>query len=537
MTDDLEFIGRVEFTKKQQLKLKENKINDRIHGYIKEDYKTNFLRSDILVLDSDRKDNSTLVIVSIVSLNVNPIHVATNFSSMSALGIEVEFRPLLEVSDEYIGDLRAIDLSYFKIRKPTLEEYNLATNLPPTGVPIGKNTQGSFENTCYYPFDPDSDELENTLYQSVFIEGIQGSGKTNALKFLSQAVTSYTGIPIEKRPAVIILDGEKMFTEFATKSELNSESRKFLNENNIGNADYRVLTLSEYSENADSTLSFQSLTYNDLVHLIPEVEPKTENYLKTVLKTTFEIIEAQQMELTIKNVRSIGTDLAIKSPLIHSSQAPAIGRALQSIELDMFNQPDKTQLSPSLLFQPGKISVIDVHDLDKSRKRVVALYIQQMLNRFKMEQSNKYPGVILVVDEAEELFPDKPSKRERNFVERITERMEDVTNRGRKRHYGLFIVTHVPSSVSPKIVALANTHMAFRSSDANSYISKVFGREFVGQANNLETGTFLLKVNVSSQNQRPILAKLRMPNMDKCKVKKETTLTIQNNRVLAKMRK
>ena len=36
MTDDLEFIGRVEFTKKQKLQLKENKINDRIHGYIKE---------------------------------------------------------------------------------------------------------------------------------------------------------------------------------------------------------------------------------------------------------------------------------------------------------------------------------------------------------------------------------------------------------------------------------------------------------------------------------------------------------------------
>lgn len=536
MTDELEFIGRVEFTKKQKLLLKENKTNDRIHGYIKEDYKTAFSRSDVLVLDSSKNDNSTLVIVSIVSQNVNPIHVATNFSSISALGIEVELRPLLEVSDGYIGDLRAIDLSDFKIRKPTLEEYNLATNLPPTGVPIGKNTQGSFENTCYYPFDPDSDELENTLYQSIFIEGIQGSGKTNALKFLSQAVTSYKGISIEKRPAVIILDGEKMFTEFASKNQLTPDAREFLNENDIGDADYQVLTLSEYSENADSTLSFQSLTYNDLVHLIPEVEPKTENYLKQVLKTTFEIIEARgnEMELTIENVRSIGTDLARKSPLIHYSQAPAIGRALQSIELDMFNQPDKIQLSPGILFQPGKISVIDVHDLDKSRKRVVALYIQQMLNRFKMEQSNKYPGVILVVDEAEELFPDKPSKREKNFVERITERMEDVTNRGRKRHYGLFIVTHVPSSVSPKIVALANTHMAFRSSDANSYISKVFGKEFVAQANNLETGTYLLKVNVSSQNQRPILAKLRMPNMDKCKVKKETAPTIQSKKAARK---
>jgi hypothetical protein len=526
----------VEFTKKQKLLLKENKVNDRIHGYIREDYKTDFSRSDVLVLDSGKNDNSTLVIVSIVSLSINPIHVATNFSSISALGIEVEFRPLLEVSDGYIGDLRAIDLSDFKIRKPTLEEYNLATNLPPTGVPIGKNTQGSFENTCYYPFDPDSDELENTLYQSVFIEGIQGSGKTNALKFLSQAVTSYKGISIEKRPAVIILDGEKMFTEFATKNQLNPEAREFLNENDIGDTDYRVLTLSEYSENADSTLSFQSLTYNDLVHLIPEVEPKTENILKQVLKTTFEIIEARgnEMELTIENVRSVGTDLARKSPLIHYSQAPAIGRALQSIELDMFNQPDKTQLNPSLLFQPGKISVIDVHDLDKSRKRIVALYIQQMLNRFKMEQSNKYPGVILVVDEAEELFPDKPSKRERNFVDRITERMEDVTNRGRKRHYGLFIVTHVPSSVSPKIVALANTHMAFRSSGADSYISKVFGKEFVSQANNLETGTYLLKVNVSSQNQRPIIAKLRMPNMDKCKVKKETAPTIQSKKAVRK---
>jgi len=108
--------------------------------------------------------------------------------------------------------------------------------------------------------------------------------------------------------------------------------------------------------------------------------------------------------------------------------------------------------------------------------------------------------------------------------------MEDITNRGRKRHYGLFIVTHLPDSVSPRVRALANTHMAFRSSDANSYVSKVFGREFVGQANNLETGTFLLKVNVSSQNQRPILAKLRMPNMDKCKVQKKITPTIQSKK-------
>ena len=91
ITNDLEFIGRVEFSKKQKLLLKENKVNDRIHGYIREDYKTDFSRSDVLVLDSGKNDNPTLVIVSIVSLSINPIHVATNFSSFSALGIEVRW--------------------------------------------------------------------------------------------------------------------------------------------------------------------------------------------------------------------------------------------------------------------------------------------------------------------------------------------------------------------------------------------------------------------------------------------------------------
>ena len=131
-----------------------------------------------------------------------------------------------------------------------------------------------------------------------------------------------------------------------------------------------------------------------------------------------------------------------------------------------------------------------------------------------MENLNKYPGVILVIDEAEQLFPDKPSKHEKDFVDRIAERCEDITNRGRKRFYGLFLVSHLPSEVSPKVVALANTQMAFKCAGADSWISRVFGREYVQEINDLAIGTCRIKVNISAVDQKPINARIYLPNVE-----------------------
>ena len=271
------------------------------------------------------------------------------------------------------------------------------------------------------------------------------------------------------------------------------------------------------------------MKYNDLIYLLPELENKTENQLLAVIKMTFGIIDAKSEELTIQNIRETGMDIARKSSLIHPSQIPAIGRALETTELDLFDQQDKTKLEPSLLFQPGKISIVDVHDLDKSRRRVVALTIQQMLNRFKMENSNKYPGIMLVVDEAEILFPQKPTSRERDFVNRITERMEDITNRGRKRYYGLILVSHLPSEVSSKVVALANTQIAFRCSGAETWLKKMFGPESVIENEEYATGTFRIKVNISTREQLPINARVDMLNMDK-NITKQELLTISSTK-------
>ena len=52
---------------------------------------------------------------------------------------------------------------------------------------------------------------------------------------------------------------------------------------------------------------------------------------------------------------------------------------------------------------------------------------------------------------------------EKVFVERCVERMETITELGRKRFYGLIVVSHDPSAVSKRITNLANTKIVFRS--------------------------------------------------------------------------
>jgi DNA helicase HerA-like ATPase len=202
---------------------------------------------------------------------------------------------------------------------------------------------------------------------------------------------------------------------------------------------------------------------------------------------------------------------ANSSGLVHYHQRPAIARAVLSPSLTLLDQKDKTPLTPGLLFAPGTVSVIDYQGLDQNKKRVVAVYLLQMLSRFKMDTPNYDPGVVLVIDEAELLFPANPSKGDKDYVLRIESRIEDITNRGRKRKYGVILVTHLPSEVSQKVAELANTKIAFGCSGANRWIRDNFGKEYVSEINSLPTGICRIKVNVDTINQGPINARIRVP--------------------------
>ena len=99
-----------------------------------------------------------------------------------------------------------------------------------------------------------------------------------------------------------------------------------------------------------------------------------------------------------------------------------------------------------------------------------AVALLQLLHRYKEKEENAYPGVILVMDEAEQLFPIKCSGSEKAHVDRIITKTKEIADNGRKRHFGQFICTHLAESIDSRVVGLAETIMAFRCSGDDKWI-------------------------------------------------------------------
>jgi DNA helicase HerA-like ATPase len=89
--------------------------------------------------------------------------------------------------------------------------------------------------------------------------------------------------------------------------------------------------------------------------------------------------------------------------------------------------------------------------------------------------------------------------------------MEDITNRVRKRRYGVTLVTHLPTEVSKKVGDLTNTKVAFGLSGSEKWIRDFFGKDFVSEINSLPTGYCRIAIKVNRENQGPINARLKIP--------------------------
>ena len=258
-------------------------------------------------------------------------------------------------------------------------------------------------------------------------------------------------------------------------------------------------------------MTLRAIGKDDVIYLLPELEARTENILRVLINSVSRQLEEENIPQTVDVFRERLMAENRNSQLIHQQQRPAIARAILSNTLSLLDQKDKTPLTPNLLFKPGTVSVIDYQSLEPNNKRAVALYLLQLLNREKMNKPNFNSPVLLVIDEAEVLFPKSPSKPEKDYVERIESRMEDITNRGRKRKYGVVLVTHLPTEISQKVGDLANTKIAFGCAGAEKWVRQHFGKEYVSEVNELPTGTCRVKININSNTQGPINVRLRLP--------------------------
>lgn len=499
-----ETLGKVLFSKKEQYVLRVRTDKDEVNGFIYEQYASTVHPGDILVLES--QDLTKKIYAQVLQINVNPLSGGGYVHQFSEVVTHIKFRPLMEVAADWKGRPRASDLSGFTIRRTTKSELTEVLNIPQEGLPIGKLDYIGTHEVFKYPLKP-----EDTIFQSSLIAGVQGKGKSNFLKLLVRALATCSTIEPHKRPAIVILDGEGEYKEFTKKSEMLESTKQFLDKCGIGDILPKIYTIGEDAAKTNATLSLRGIDKQDVVYLLPELESKTENILRVLMNHVIRQIEYEKAPQDIETLRNRLLAENNNSQLIHMQQRPAIARAILSPSLNLLDQKDKIPLTPSLLFKPGTVSVIDYQGLDQNKKRVVALYLLQMLDKYKMNQPNLEPGVLLVIDEAEVLFPENPSKGDKDYVLRIASRMEDITNRGRKRKYGVTLVTHLPTEVSRKVGDLANTKIAFGCSGAERWSRAYFGRDYVDEISNMPTGKCRITIKINTNDQGPINARLHIP--------------------------
>jgi hypothetical protein len=505
------WMGKVIFDKAHQF-VRKSTNNDQMYGYIFEQFLDSVHPLDVLTFES-RKDNIQ-ILARIEEMRTNNFSGGGFGQSFHVLGTICRFKPILEIENGQTNEqCQQRDLSDFAIRKPNPVEYNVISGLPTSGLPVGKISNNEYEIDAYFPYDPNTRNLDSSIYQSFFITGVMGYGKTNFIKLLEQVMTGNSKIPKERRPAVVNLDGEFGFSYFPKREHLEEKTRAFLDQHEIEDVDPKILTIAK-DLTGDATLSLEALSPEAFLYMMPELDPKTEGIALQILQMAYHVIQQQGMERTFHNVRRESLNLISGNSLVHPLQRPALNRAFFSIELDLFDQENKKKILPETLFQPGTITTVNVNGLDKNRRRIVALYLLELANHFKVENNNPEPGVIITIDECEQITPSTPTKREKVFVERCVERMETITELGRKRFYGLIAVSHDPSAVSRRIANLANTKIVFRSSGSDAWISREFGREYVPEARLLPIGASLWRINIAGLNSKNPVSKIQTLNMD-----------------------
>ena len=391
---------------------------------------------------------------------------STYESSISGLTAIVALEPQYEISDGYEGELRTQCLEGFKLRFPNDEEFGIIYRIPKEGLHLG-NWRISHSKCLEYKYPIEK------IYKSMFVSGVQGTGKTNFLKFLVKTLSSSI---YENKPAIVIVDVEGEYSKSIEKLE-NVEKYVVSPGNDIGNV----------------TLSISEIAPEDLQYFMPEMESKTSELMDKIVKNCYEHLEKTYGRFTKEQLlTTIGYQVRTDM-LFHPAQRPAILRALETNNFDLFNQAGKEILTADKLLIPNKINIIDLSSLEHdSQQRAAALYLLTMFHRYKLKSNNKI-NLALIIDESHRLFPRVASyELRREYMLRIAHKISEITHRGRKRNYGIVFATQSPSDITPTIIELCDTKVCFRLSGHKQWIQQFLGKEYCKELDELETGTAII---------------------------------------------
>jgi len=344
--------------------------------------------------------------------------------------------PLGQFTPEGYQDLLPQTIIGGKIKIPKNEEFCEFKKIPQNGMLIG-NIQGSNPG-IQYPLEI------RTLYQSVFISGQQGTGKTTSLKVMALQLNKE-----RNSPAQIILDNEGEY------------------------GDLRGIRLRNIDTNGGYCLTLKAIDPVDLPYFLHELTPISHDTLQTII---YDVIEDnKEKEFTLPELkREIFTYIKKESYGATDGTKKAIMRAMNSISLRIFDVPGVKPIDYESILESGTITVINSYNLRDSHQRIVGLYLLAILHKRALKGKEKI-NVLFYLDEIQRLIPKSKSQSDSEYQKRIIKFLDEVVHRGRKRDYGVIFATQSVSDVKKEIIDLCNTKFFFQIQGSGiNYVKEYF---------------------------------------------------------------
>jgi len=492
--DHEDYLGNVIQNRKYPFILKHGKENE-IWVKIREKCVDLVKSGDLTILEDENMPIK--LFTEVLEVRSFPDTATLSYRSTSELVNFAKLNPHLEIHpDGSRTPPSGRNYSNYIMRKAKPEEIAKYFSLSNTGLPFGIIDSGnglSFEQLSpdalpyLYPI-----ERANQLYKGIFIAGSPGKGKSNFLKLMMCGIADYIGCKIP--PALIVFDIEGDFADLdlpTTGSEFDQDFWSRFKLQPV--SQLNRYTISKMGLAGDTTLRFELIDPRDISLLFPTLPEKSRQIFEQVTRhimndypiSTF-VDFREALKFVIENFKG-----NFEYPL-NVSQRDAILRASYSDIEDIFDQEGE-YLDIEQLITPGNLSVIDCSGLcDNRLARQVALYLFLVIKKHKISIKNRDQPVVIVFDEAHEIFPRiSKNEEEMDYLRRVTKQVEQILRLGRKRKYGFVFATQYPQDVSKDIVDFCQTKVIM-GLENESWISKILGSKWVRKIRCLKRGQALI---------------------------------------------
>ena len=165
---------------------------------------------------------------------------------------------------------------------------------------------------------------------------------------------------------------------------------------------------------------------------------------------------------------------------------------------------DKEFIDISEIFEPGKISILDLSGLNDNLARGIVFVVLKKIFKIKEVEKTNKPPIFIFIDEAHRFIPS-------NFNTRTTEIIKRIASEGRKFGVFLTIISQRPSKINSDVLSQCNSQVVMRMTNqadisAVSNSSERLSQELLEDLPSLEVGEAIIVGNLV---KAPVMVKIR----------------------------